>query len=118
MNFHPRFDAAVAGELTHRDFRIFCNVIERLHGGVAINLGSAVVLPEVFLKALSVAFNKGDGPGDLTTINIDMLRQYRVRKNVLERPTQGGGRGIDLVGRHEVMIPLLVAGILRGVGDR
>jgi len=112
IHFHPEFDGRTAGGLSHRDFRIFCSVVEGLEGGVVLNLGSAVVLPEVFLKALSVAFSKGFSLSGLTTISVDMQRQYRVQKNVLERPTSGRGRGIELLGRHEIMIPLLVAGVL------
>jgi hypothetical protein len=76
------------------------------------NIGSAVVLPEVFLKAFSVAVNQGHPIAGLTAINLDMQRQYRVQKNVLERPTSGRGRAIELIGRHEIMVPLLAMGIL------
>jgi hypothetical protein len=106
---HPGFDGARWGELTARDFRIFARRIERLGhaGGVVLNVGSAVILPEVFLKAFSVARNLGAPFDRLTACNMDMIQHYRPRENVLERPTSFGGSALAITGHHEVLIPLL-----------
>jgi hypothetical protein len=109
---HPDYPAAEAGEATYRDFRILCRVLTGMAGGgVVVNLGSAVVLPEVFLKALTIVRNLGHGVTDLVTANFDMLQHYRPRVNVVDRPTRGGGRGFQFTGHHEIMIPLLHAGL-------
>ena len=105
---HPGFPAAVAGELTMRDFRIFTDRVGRMfdHGAVVI-LGSAVVLPEVFLKAVSINYNLGSRPTAVTAASFDMLPQYRVRENVLSRPFQGASDAHAITGHHEIMVPLL-----------
>ena len=118
LHQHPGTDGAIIGELSHRDFKIFCSQVAKLsQGSVVLNFGSAVVLPEVFLKALTVARNLGHNAHGFTTANFDMLRHYRPHLNVVQRPTQTGGKGFQFTGHHEIMIPLLVAGILEGIGD-
>ena len=109
---HPAMPAAAIGEATYRDFRLLCSVLAGMRdGGVIINIGSAVILPEVFLKALTVVRNLGHATRDIVTANFDMLQHYRPRVNVVDRPTRGGGRGYQFTGHHEIMIPLLHAGI-------
>ncbi len=106
----PTMSGAATGELSFRDFRILISSVEGLlGGGVVLNIGSAVILPEVFLKALTVARNVGFKAKGFTTANFDMIRQYRPQMNVLERPTQKGGKGYNFTGHHEIMIPLLAA---------
>ncbi|RKY60609.1 MAG: hypothetical protein DRP95_04110, partial [Candidatus Latescibacterota bacterium] len=109
---HPSCDGAVVGRATYLDFRIFCSVVAGLEGGVYINFGSAVVLPEVFLKALTVARNLGHPVRHFTTANFDMLQHYRPRVNVVERPTRTGGKGYAFTGHHEFMIPLFAYALL------
>ena len=111
IHMHPTCDGAATGALSHLDFRIFCRMVAGLAGGVHINLGSAVVLPEVFLKAVSVALNLGHSLSGLTTLNMDFVRHYRPETNVVRRPTAGRGRGLTLVGHHEIMFPLLLAAV-------
>ncbi|HWF10871.1 MAG TPA: hypothetical protein VG297_20525 [Bryobacteraceae bacterium] len=108
---HPAANPEALGSATHRDFRLFCSLVAGLHdGGVFINAGSAVVMPEVFLKAISCVRNLGHELRDFTTVNLDFLQHYRPRVNVVERPhAQSGGRGYALTGHHEIMIPLLAA---------
>jgi hypothetical protein len=106
---HPSFDGAATGLATHRDFRIFAAALREIEDGVVLNFGSAVVLPEVFLKALSTVRNLGHGAARFVAANFDQIRHYRPEKNVLERPLLGGGRGHSFVGPHEVWIPLLAA---------
>lgn len=106
----PTMSGAATGELSFRDFRLLCSVVGGLGGGgVAMNVGSAVVLPEVFLKALTVARNLGPKVRGFTTANFDMIQHYRPRLNVVTRPTAGGGKGYLFTGHHELMIPLLAA---------
>lgn len=106
----PTMDGAATGELSYRDFKIFVSSVKELrNGGVVLNLGSAVILPEVFLKALTVARNLGFKAQGFSTANFDMIRQYRPQMNVVERPTQRRGRGYSVTGHHEIMIPLLAA---------
>jgi hypothetical protein len=114
-HMHPTADGAAIGEGSHRDFRIFARVVSQLEGGVYLNLGSAVVLPEVFLKALTVARNLGHRIQHFVAINMDFIRHYRPMVNVVERPTRMGGNGITLVGHHEIMFPLLAAAILEEI---
>ena len=110
---HPTADGAVVGQATFTDFRIFTSIVSELgDGGVYLNIGSAVLLPEVFLKALSIAQNLGYHVDNFTTANFDMLQHYRPLQNVVKRPTSGSSRGYTITGHHEIMIPLLVAGIL------
>jgi hypothetical protein len=108
---HPAADAAAIGAATHRDFRLFCTLVTELNdGGVYVNLGSAVLLPEVFLKAVSAVRNLGHPLKGFTTANFDFLQHYRPRVNVVERPhAQGGGKGYAITGHHELMLPLLAA---------
>jgi hypothetical protein len=107
---HPAADGAAIGDTSHRDFRRLAAVLPALHdGGVVLNLGSAVVMPEVFLKALTIARNLHEGrPTHFTTCDMDMLRHYRPRVNVVERPVLAGGQGFAITGHHELMVPLLV----------
>jgi hypothetical protein len=108
---HPTTDGAVLGEATYRDFQTFAAVCARLEGGVVLNIGSAVIMPEVFLKALTIARNLGHKVERFTTATFDMTRHYRPTENVQRRPTALGGQGFYLVGHHELMIPLLFAAI-------
>jgi hypothetical protein len=106
----PSMDGAATGELSFRDFKILINSVKDLrNGGVVLNVGSAVILPEVFLKALTVARNLGFKAQGFSTANFDMIRQYRPQMNVIERPTQNHGRGYSFTGHHELMVPLLAA---------
>ncbi len=106
---HPAADGAAIGDTSHRDFRRLAASLPGLHdGGVALNLGSAVIMPEVFLKALTIARNLNDRkPVNFTTCDLDMQRHYRPRMNVVIRPTNAGGRGYEITGHHEIMVPLL-----------
>jgi hypothetical protein len=110
---HPAADGASIGETSFRDFRRLAGSVPDLHdGGVVLNVGSAVIMPEVFLKALTVARNLADGrPARFVAADFDMIRHYRPRMNVVERPTLGGGKGYTITGHHELMIPLLVWGV-------
>ncbi len=110
---HPEADGAVIGQASYTDFRIFASVVSELgDGGVYLNIGSAVLLPEVFLKALSIVQNLGFHVDNFTTANFDMQQHYRPLQNVVKRPTSGRGRGYTITGHHEIMLPLLAAGIL------
>lgn len=115
IHMHPRFDAKATGEATHKDFRIFASVVGTLEGGVYFNVGSAVILPEVFLKAVTLARNLGHQLNDFTTVNMDFIRHYRPMTNVVSRPTADGGQGFHLTGHHEIMLPLIAAGIIEEV---
>ncbi len=111
-HMHPQASGAAIGDVSLRDFRYFTSCVARLKGGVYINCGSAVVLPEVFLKAVALARNRGADLTGLTTVNIDFLRMYRPQTNVVTRPVAGvEGTGISLVGHHEILIPLIAAAI-------
>jgi hypothetical protein len=112
IHMHPQFDPAKAGQASHRDFRILTYMVGSLEGGVYLNVGSAVVLPEVFLKAVTLARNLGHTLDHFMTVNIDFLRHYRPLTNVIQRPTAKGGTGINLVGHHEILLPLIAAGIV------
>jgi hypothetical protein len=113
IHMHPAASGAAIGETSLRDFRYFTSSVARLAGGVYLNCGSAVVLPEVFLKAVALARNQGAALEGLTTVNIDFLRMYRPQTNVVTRPVAGAkGNGIALVGHHEVLIPLLAAALV------
>lgn len=115
IHMHPQADGAAIGEGSLRDFRLLCSVVADLAGGVYINLGSAVILPEVFLKAVSVANNLGHRLKDLTTVNMDFIQHYRARENVLRRPTMHQGASYALTGHHEIMFPLIAAAIIEGI---
>ena len=108
---HPSADGAAIGDASLRDFRILAARVARLAGGVVLNLGSAVVLPEVFLKALTVARNLGARVDDFAAVDFDMIRQYRPLTNVVSRPTRGRGWGAHFTGQHELLIPLLAAAL-------
>jgi hypothetical protein len=108
---HPTTNGAVLGEASYRDFQTFAAVCAQLEGGVVLNIGSAVIMPEVFLKALTIARNLGHKVEHFTTATFDMTRHYRPTENVQRRPTKLGGQGFYLVGHHEIMIPLLFAAI-------
>ena len=118
VHMHAAMDGAATGALSHYDFRLFCRLVSTLQQGVFLNLGSAVIIPEVFLKAFSVARNLGFSLEGITTINMDFQRHYRTQVNVVERPTLGTGSGINLIGHHEIMFPLLVAAVLEQLDGR
>ena len=112
-------NGAATGELSFRDFRLLCSQVGGLRGGgVVMNIGSAVILPEVFLKALTVARNLGSKARGFTTANFDMIQHYRPRLNVVARPTAGGGRGYLFTGHHEIMVPLVAAMIRHAMAGR
>jgi hypothetical protein len=117
---HPAADGAAIGDTSHRDFRRLAASLPALHdGGVVLNLGSAVILPEVFLKALTVARNLGAGkPTGFVACDMDMQRHYRPRMNVVQRPTLGTGTGYEITGHHEIMVPLLTWAVLEELGKR
>jgi hypothetical protein len=117
---HPSADGAALGATSHRDFRRLAGSLAGLdQGGVVLNWGSAVLMPEVFLKALTIARNLHDGrPTHFTAADFDMQRHYRPRLNVVQRPTRPGGTGFLLTGHHEILIPLLVWGVLEAIEDR
>jgi hypothetical protein len=109
IHMHPSASGAAVGDAAFRDFRYFVTNVSRLERGVYMNCGSAVVLPEVFLKAIALSRNLGIRFAELTTVNLDFMRMYRAMTNVVARPTITSGRGYTLVGHHEIMIPLLAA---------
>lgn len=109
IHMHPYCSGAAVGEGSHTDFRIFSSVVSNLEGGVYLNIGSAVILPEVFLKALTLVRNLGHEVLNFTTVNMDFIQGYRPLTNVCKRPTITGGRGYSLTGHHEIMLPLLAA---------
>jgi len=115
IHMHPGADGASIGEGSLRDFRKLVAVAGELEGGVYINLGSAVVLPEVFLKVVTLARNLGHLVGNLTTVNMDFFQHYRPGVNVLKRPTLGGGKAFALTGHHEIMLPLLSAAVIEAM---
>lgn len=115
VHMHPEADGSAIGKGSMTDFRLFASVVSSLDGGVYINLGSAVILPEVFLKALNVARNLGNEVGKITTVNMDFIQHYRPRENVLKRPTLKGGNNYALTGHHEIMFPLLAAAVIEEI---
>ena len=112
IHMHPKVDGKALGDGSLRDFRTLTSVVATLGGGVYLNFGSAVVLPEVFLKAVSLARNLGHPVQNLTTVNLDFLAHYRPLTNVVSRPTQQSGKGYHLTGHMEIMVPLLFAAVL------
>lgn len=112
IHTHPEANGAALGAGSHQDFQRFISVISQLEGGVYFNIGSAVILPEVFLKALSTVRNLGYEVKHFTTVNMDFIRQYRPTQNVVIRPTSDGGEGYTLIGHHEILVPLLAAAII------
>jgi hypothetical protein len=117
IHMHPAASGAAIGDASLRDFRLFAGSVARLEQGVYLNCGSAVVLPEVFLKAVALARNTGLPLSNLTTVNLDFVKMYRPQTNVVVRPTAGSGRGYTLVGHHEIMIPLLAAALIEQDGQ-
>jgi deoxyhypusine synthase len=117
-HMHPEADGAALGATSYRDFETLASLVATLEHGVFFNVGSAVILPEVFLKALAVARNLGHRVRRFTTVDLDFIRHYRPMVNVVERPTRLGGRGLSLVGQHEVLLPLLLAGVIERTARR
>ncbi len=116
---HPQCDGAAWGQASYQDFLAFADTVSRMgSGGVLLNFGSAVILPEVFLKALTVCRNLGHKVFGFTTANFDMIRQYRPYQNIVSRPTMDNGRGYDFTGHHELMLPLLYSALLYFTGDK
>jgi len=118
VHMHPAADGAAIGEGSLRDFKLFCSAVSSLEGGVYINLGSAVIMPEVFLKAVTLARNLGSPLTRITTVNMDFVQGYRPNANVVRRPAMKGGRGYSLTGHHEIMFPLLAAAVLEELEGR
>ena len=117
IHYDPGCDGGALGETSLRDFRVLAGTLAEARGAVVLNVGSAVLMPEVFLKALTVAKNLGASLAGLTTVNFDQLQHYRPRVNVVERPTRGAGaRGYSLTGHHEILMPLFCAGVVDGIG--
>lgn len=118
VHMHPSCDGAVVGEATQRDFRLLAAVVADLgEGGVYLNVGSAVLMPEVFLKALTLARNLGHPVRDFVTVNLDFIQHYRPTQNVVRRPVAQGGQGYALTGHHELLVPLLAAALIEGLGE-
>jgi hypothetical protein len=115
-HMHPDADGAAIGATSHRDFETATALVSTLEGGVFYNVGSAVILPEVFLKALALARNLGSKVRRFTAVDLDFIRHYRPRVNVVERPTRLGGTGLSLTGQHEILVPLLAAGLVEAAG--
>jgi deoxyhypusine synthase len=112
IHIHPGFDPEAAGKASYDDFRLFASVVAALEEGVYMNIGSAVIMPEVFLKALTLVRNLGHKVKRFTTVNMDFIRHYRPMTNVVHRPTASGGQGYALIGHHEIMFPLLAAAVI------
>jgi hypothetical protein len=116
VHMHPRCDGAAVGATTHRDFRLLAAIVADLgDGGVYLNVGSAVLLPEVFLKALTLSRNLGHQVQNFVTANLDFIQHYRPTQNVVRRPVAKGGRGYALTGHHELLVPLLAAMLIEGM---
>jgi len=118
IHMHPSADGAAIGAASLRDFRLLAGVVAGLHGGVFVNLGSAVLIPEVFVKALNLARNVGKRVDNLVTVDMDFIRHYRPQMNIVERPTAGSGHGYRFTGHHEIMFPLLCAAVLEALRRR
>jgi hypothetical protein len=114
IHMHPAASGAALGAGSLRDFRYFTSFVSQLAGGVYLNCGSAVMLPEVFLKAVSLTRNRGLSLDGLTTVNLDFVKLYRPEVNVVKRPVAGVGKGYSLVGHHEILLPLLAAAVIAG----
>ncbi|OGQ34114.1 MAG: hypothetical protein A3F16_02335 [Deltaproteobacteria bacterium RIFCSPHIGHO2_12_FULL_43_9] len=112
IHFHPSVEPGALGRGLHRDALQFSRVVANLEGGVFLNIGSAVLMPELFLKAVTLSRNLGYKLNNFTTINLDFMRQYRPETNVVDRPTRNGGVGISLIGQHELLLPMFIASIL------
>jgi hypothetical protein len=115
IHMHPSANGEAIGGGSMLDFRKLASVVSSMEGGVYINLGSAVFLPEVFLKTVTLGRNLGRALKRITTVNMDFLPHYRPLTNVVKRPTQKGGKGYSLIGHHELMVPLLAAAVLEGL---
>jgi hypothetical protein len=115
---HPTTRGDILGEASYRDFQTFASVCAQLEGGVVLNIGSAVIMPEVFLKALTIARNLGNKVEKFTTATFDMTRHYRPSENVQRRPTAMGGKGVYIVGHHELMLPLLFAAVTESLAAK
>jgi hypothetical protein len=115
IHMHPGFDGAACGAASLHDFKTLASTLADLENGVFINAGSAVILPEVFLKALTLVRNLGHKVDNFTTVNLDFIRHYRPMTNVVNRPTQGSGKGYAIVGHHEILIPLIAAGVIEAL---
>jgi hypothetical protein len=115
---HPAANGAAIGDTSHRDFRrLAAALVDIDDGGVVLNLGSAVIMPEVFLKALTIARNLHEGrPQNFVTVDLDMQRHYRPKMNVVQRPTLQSGKGYEITGHHEIMVPLLAWAIVDRLG--
>lgn len=116
IHMHPSASGADIGTTSMRDFYLFAASVAGLEGGVYFNIGSAVIMPEVFLKAVALARNLGHPVEGFYAVNMDFIRQYRPHTNVVTRPTMKSGHGVNLIGHHEIMLPLLCAGIVDGLG--
>ncbi len=116
IHMHPGADGAAIGRSSFNDFKLFCGVVTELSGGVYLNVGSAVIMPEVFLKAFTVAQNLGADLSGYTTANLDMVAHYRSGENVVRRPAAVAGKGYTLIGRHEFLIPLLAQAVVEELG--
>lgn len=112
IHMHPSFDGRTTGAAAQQDFLAFCSLVSELEGGVYVNLGSAVLLPEIFLKAVTLCRNLGTPLQRFTTVNMDFVQHYRPNTNVVRRPTLGGGKGYAITGHHEIMLPLLAAAVI------
>jgi hypothetical protein len=117
IHMHPECKGEVLGEASHQDFRLFAAMVAQLQGGAYLNLGSAVILPEVFLKALTLARNLGHEIDSFVTLNMDFLSHYRPEQNVIRRPSRLGAKPFSLIGHHEIMIPLLAAALIEEGSD-
>jgi hypothetical protein len=117
IHYHPEFDPKATGLATHRDFEKFVDSVSELEGGALLNFGSAVIVPEIFLKAITVVRNLGVDLRELYTANFDFLHQYRSAINVVKRPTSLGGKGYYFIGHHEIMMPMLYAGLKEAIGE-
>lgn len=118
IHLHPSVNPEALGAATHLDFRLFAALVSELSDGVFINLGSAVIIPEVFLKALTLARNLGHEAAPLTTVNLDFVQHYRPLTNVVRRPTAGAGKGYALTGHHELLFPLLAALVVEQMEEK
>jgi len=118
IHMHPSASGADIGITSMRDFYLFSASVAKLSGGVYFNIGSAVIMPEVFLKAVALARNLGHPVEGFFSVNMDFMRQYRPHTNVVTRPTMKSGRGVNLIGHHEIMLPLVCAGIIDGLEER
>ena len=115
IHMHPGFDPQKTGAATHHDFRLFASIVATLDNGIYMNVGSAVILPEIFLKATTLVRNLGFKLAEFTTVNLDFIKHYRPLTNVIARPTAEGGQGINLVGHHEILLPLIAAGVIEAL---